>query len=182
MSCSARSRAVVGLIAVVLLVGCTGHAKGKPQSSGTTLVLRNHQTIVVPDSALVRPSLPAAIRNRAILLNVWATWCTPCRAEFHVLQSLHAEYSSKGLVVIGLNVEDSTAEKRIARFVGDQGVTFSIWHNSDTLILPQLDISGLPTSVLFDSRGRELWRRIGAVEVGDRELTNRLRKLLVEKT
>jgi cytochrome c biogenesis protein CcmG, thiol:disulfide interchange protein DsbE len=59
----------------------------------------------------------ASLRGQPVLLNIWATWCAPCREEMPALQALHEEYGPRGLRIIGVSVDSRGAEPAIRRFL-----------------------------------------------------------------
>ena len=98
--------------------------------------------------------------GRAVVLNFWATWCPPCRREMPMLDEFHAAYSSRGLSVIGLAIDEPPAQVR--RFVESIGVSYPIWVDAPPSA-PGFDRSrqvfsryggvGLPTTVFIDRKG-----------------------------
>jgi len=99
------------------------------------------------------------LRGKVVLLNFWATWCPPCKAEMPDLQALYAEYGSQhDFIVIAVNVEESreTAEA----FARQYGLTFPILPDSDGRVSNQrYFIRSLPTSFIIDRTGhvRDTW-------------------------
>ena len=63
------------------------------------------------------------LRGKVVLLNVWATWCPPCREEIPALQKLHERHSAQGLEVVGVSVDAQGEETEVAEFVKSHGVT-----------------------------------------------------------
>jgi thiol-disulfide isomerase/thioredoxin len=105
----------------------------------------------------------ADYKGRAVLLNLWATWCVPCRAEMPALDRLQAEAGGPGFEVVAVNVDtarldrpakflDEIGVKHLARYADPSGDAF------ETLRLAGKAL-GLPTSLLIDAQGCE----IGAV-------------------
>jgi len=104
-----------------------------------------------------------------VLVNLWATWCTPCVKEMPELQAL-AE-SRKDLVVIGLAVDGSNFE-RVTAFASKLGVRYPIVAGNETMAR-QFAARGYPTSVLYDKAGRQVLRKEGMIT---REEIERLMK------
>lgn len=82
------------------------------------------------------------LRGQAVLVNIWASWCSPCRAEMPAMQRVYEDYKSKGLVILAVNstVQDSAESAR--SFAAELGLTFPI----------QLDIEGIATR-LYEAQG-----------------------------
>lgn len=112
----------------------------------------------------------AARRDKVVLVNVWATWCGPCRYEIPELQALHERYSPRGLEVVGVSVDESGVES-VREFVAEQKkMTYPVVLDAEGKITNLLDTSVLPTSVLVDRNGKIVWKKYGAIMEGDEEL------------
>jgi thiol-disulfide isomerase/thioredoxin len=117
-----------------------------------------------PEFALETPQGgPIALSDYAgqpILVNFWATWCAPCRAEMPFLEALHAKHSEAGLVILGVDVQESSA--LVLPFLDQLGLTFPIALdlNGDTAFTYR--VSSYPTSFLVDREGRIVNIRRGA--------------------
>ena len=95
----------------------------------------------------------AQLRGRVVLLDFWASWCGPCRASLPELRRLHERFSSRGLVVLGINLDHDEAAARAA--IRQDRLTWpQLWgaHVSD--IAASYGASGIPTFVLIDQQGR----------------------------
>jgi cytochrome c biogenesis protein CcmG/thiol:disulfide interchange protein DsbE len=110
-----------------------------------------------PAPELVLPQLdgtPIALRDlrgQVVLINVWATWCPPCRAEMPAIQQAYAEYRARGFTVLAVNQrEDATA---IAPFLEQHGLTFPILLDRDGQASATYQASALPSSFFVDRRG-----------------------------
>jgi len=102
-------------------------------------------------------------RGRVVVLNVWASWCAPCRAEAPVLQSLWEEFGDAGVSFIGLNTRDSPATA--VSFEKAYGITYPSVVDSDGRL--QLRFSGIappqaiPTTLVIDREGKVAGRILG---------------------
>jgi thiol-disulfide isomerase/thioredoxin len=115
--------------------------------------------------------------GQLMLLNVWATWCGPCRAEIPELQKLHDEFSKEGFRVVGVSI-DETDISGVKQFVEEHKVRYPIAFDPEGRVANILQTTVLPTSVLLDSDHRILWRKVGFVRPNDLEV---LRKLIAKK-
>jgi peroxiredoxin len=106
----------------------------------------------------------AALRGAPVLLNVWATWCPPCREEMPALQVLHETYGERGLRVVAVSVDARGAEAAIRGFTDDHGITFTILHDPGESVSRQFRINGVPETFLIDAGGRIAHRWIGAFD------------------
>jgi cytochrome c-type biogenesis protein len=120
----------------------------------------------------------AAQRGHPVLLNIWATWCIPCREEVPLLQKLHEAKRGDGLRVIGVSVDARGAEQRIRDFVKEFGVTFPIWLDPDERASFIFRAIGVPATYLIDREGRMVWRKLGPIEVTDKSMLAALDSVL----
>ncbi len=94
-------------------------------------------------------------KGKVVLVNFWATWCTPCLAEMPHLQALHTELGPQGLVVLGIATDDPRQEALIKPLVKSKGVTYSILRDPDTKVVSQFNPSkSLPFSALVGRDGK----------------------------
>ena len=99
---------------------------------------------------------------RIVLLNVWATWCVPCREEFPDLLRLGREYRARGLKLVLVSGDFETELPAVKRFLSSQGVDFLTYlkQGNDMRFIDGLDAhwsGALPATVLYDGAGRRLW-------------------------
>ena len=112
----------------------------------------------------------ATKRDKIVLLNVWATWCGPCRFEIPELQQLHEKYAPRGLEVVGVSVDESGVDS-VRSFVAEQKkLTYPIVLDAEGKIANILQTTVLPTSIVVDRKGQIVWKRYGAIMEGDEEL------------
>jgi thiol-disulfide isomerase/thioredoxin len=119
----------------------------------------------------------AAERNKVVLLNVWATWCGPCRAEIPQLETLHAKYAQRGFEVVGVSVDEDGAAA-VNPFLKDMPMRYPIVLDAPGKIASVLQTTMLPTSVLIDRGGKIVWRHVGALDGPEPALDAALEKAL----
>jgi thiol-disulfide isomerase/thioredoxin len=118
-------------------------------------------------------------QGRTVLLNVWASWCAPCRDEMPALQRLQTALAGDGLVVVTLSVDKAPADA--ARFLADLGLTaLPLLVDPEREALAALSVSGAPTSILLDPFGRELGRVAGAVDWASPEAMLLVKAMIVK--
>ena len=118
-----------------------------------------------------------SLRGRVVLVNFWATWCLPCRAEMPLLEQMHRRHREAGLTIVGLAV-DRASTASVAEFVRDRGVTYPIAHVSPSVERVFGGVRGYPTSFLLDRTGRIRHTVIGPI--GPLSLELAVRRLLAE--
>jgi thiol-disulfide isomerase/thioredoxin len=100
-------------------------------------------------------------RGRVVLLNLWATWCAPCRKEMPELDRLQAELGSDRFEVVALAVDRAGAEGA-RKFLNETGVkSLALYVDQAARAGTQLKAIGLPTTILIDREGREIGRLTG---------------------
>jgi peroxiredoxin len=126
---------------------------------------QDKRSVIAPDFAL--PSLAGSTvrlsdhHGRVILLNFWATWCPPCRAEMPSMGKLYQAYRDRGLVILAVST-DRTGRSVVESFVRERGVTFPILLDPEGESFAEYGGRGLPTSFLVDRRGRIVSTEVGA--------------------
>lgn len=106
--------------------------------------------------------------KKLTLVNLWATWCGPCRQEMPALEGLHKKYGGKGFQVVGIDMDEDAAT--VKQFLAKKKVAYPIILSTPrktTAALGSLD--ALPTSLLLDQSGDVLEVLVGAVEVPELE-------------
>lgn len=111
----------------------------------------------------------AARRDKIVLLNLWATWCGPCRYEIPELQSIHDKYAARGFEVIGVSVDEGSADA-VKEFIAERKMTYPQVLDPEGQLATLLQTSVLPTSVMLDRTGKIVWKKFGAIEANDAEL------------
>lgn len=120
----------------------------------------------------------AALKGQVVLLNVWATWCIPCRREVPELQALHQELAGKGLRVLGVSIDGGEADAEVAGFIHDFKMTYTVLRDPGERVLSVFRIQGVPASYLIDRQGVVRWRTLGPFQAADPALQAALRKSL----
>lgn len=119
-----------------------------------------------------------SLREDVVLLNVWATWCAPCRREIPELQQLQERYGERGLHVVGVSLDAPGSNERVREFLREFGVEYTILRDPHEAIGGLLGVVGMPTTVLIDRDGVIRWRHLGAVSAEDPGLLEALERTL----
>lgn len=109
----------------------------------------------------------ADFQGRAVVLNFWATWCPPCRAEMPSLQQLAEIYGPDQLQVLALNVGEGP--RRIAQYLQSSGLELTVLLDPKSEIARAWEARVLPTTLLIDAQGRPRQRVRGEVDWSGRE-------------
>lgn len=86
-----------------------------------------------------------------VLINFWGSWCAPCRAEFGLIQEVSEEYKSQGLVVFGVNVNDT--QDNAERFLRDEKITFPTGPDNDGRVTVDYEVTAMPTTFFLSRDG-----------------------------
>ena len=105
--------------------------------------------------------------GQTILVNLWATWCAPCRFETPYLQSVYEENQERGLMIVGVSVDSPFALDQVNDFLGKMGVTYDILLDPDMVSTDAFLPIGYPASYLIDGEGVIRFIRLGPIAEGD---------------
>jgi cytochrome c biogenesis protein CcmG, thiol:disulfide interchange protein DsbE len=118
-----------------------------------------------------RPATLADYRGKVVLLNIWATWCPPCRVEMPSMQRLHQKLAGTDFRIVAVSVdgdafhpEDSQDPAGILSFATGMGLTFDILHDPSGAIRKSYQTTGVPESFVIDRDGVIVKKVIGAAE------------------
>ena len=101
----------------------------------------------------------ADYKGQVMLLNVWATWCEPCKQELPSLEKLYQEYGPKGLKLVAVSIDDFVSEDSIRAFAKTYGITFEVLHDSTHAIERVYQTTGYPETFIIGPEGtiRRKW-------------------------
>ncbi|HET7132605.1 MAG TPA: TlpA disulfide reductase family protein, partial [Gammaproteobacteria bacterium] len=96
------------------------------------------------------------LHGEVVLLNLWATWCFPCRREMPSLEALHREHREHGLRIVAVSVDAAGATREIRAFLDELGISFLTLHDPDQRVARAFRTRGLPETFLIGRDGRIL--------------------------
>jgi len=110
----------------------------------------------------------ADYRGQVVLVNLWATWCPPCKAEMPILQDYFTKHQNEGFTIVAIEDGDPTAD--VIAFVNEYGLTFSIWLDPTYQATDHaFKTQNLPSSYLIDRTGKVRLAWVGAINKGNLE-------------
>lgn len=118
------------------------------------------------------------LRGKVVLVNFWATWCLPCRAEMPLLEQMWQRHRGADFVLVGLSV-DRTGREGVMKYVADRGVTYPVAIVDAAVEAAFGGVRGIPTSILLDRDGRVVHRVVGPLGPASLELA--VRRLKTER-
>ena len=183
----------LGLIAVVTAAAVAyryvAEPSAKPTSVASTTIEIGGQHFV---SWQTPRDLPAVVfteengrevtldqfRGRVVLLNVWATWCVPCRKEMPTLDRLQAKLGGQDFEVVALSI-DQDGIAAVRKFYQEVGIKHLRIYNDPTAdATARLNILGIPATLLIDRTGREAGRALGPAEWDAPDVVELIRKYM----
>ncbi|MGH8222717.1 MAG: TlpA family protein disulfide reductase [Woeseiaceae bacterium] len=154
-----------------------------PPASERAAVLRAHAApVALPEIAFEdgagRQRSLADFRGRHVLLNVWATWCAPCREEMPSLSRLQEKLGGPEFEVLALSIDAGGAEA-VKRFYSETGVAaLAIYVDRSMKVNSALRVVGVPTTLLLDREGREIARHVGPAQWDSAPAVESIRRLM----
>ena len=127
-----------------------------------------------PDGGQMRLS---AFRGRPVLVNLWATWCGPCIVEMPSLDRLAAAQPDDGLQVIAISQDSTDGRRKVTDFFAARNLpNLQPYLDAEMGLMFALGADTLPTTILYDSQGREVWRMVGMAEWQSERIARLLRE------
>jgi thiol-disulfide isomerase/thioredoxin len=120
----------------------------------------------------------SAYRGKVVYLDFWASWCVPCKRSFPWLDGLVSQYRKQDLVIIGVNVDQSTALAN--KFLDDTRADFPIVYDPQGALATTYKIMGMPSAVLIDRTGKVRFQHVGFSDSKKDEYETHVRQLLAE--
>lgn len=171
-------RAVL-LVAAVAGIGCSRAEVQRAADTGNGKVEVGQPAPSYAATSMSGDSVSlAGLRGKVVLLNVWATWCGPCRKEIPELRAIHTAYKDRGLELIGVSVDTDGTDDAIRAFLKEFRMDYSIWRDPDERVSALFRMAGVPATFLIDRKGVLRWKATGAVEPGDTTLANAIQKAI----
>ena len=166
-------RALLPLLCLLALAGCgapeqqqAGNEAAAAQAGPVKGVDRSRRGKAAPAAAFKDPdggeASLADFRGKPLLLNLWATWCAPCVKELPTLDRLAR--GNQRLQVLAVS-QDSGPQPSVDAFLGKLEVpNLGAYHDPQMALSAELGAEVLPTTLLFDAEGREVWRYVGDLD------------------
>ena len=134
--------------------GCVRKFEASPASFVTPVFPRPAPELDATDFA-GKPLTLEKLKGQVVLLDFWATWCAPCRKSMPDLQALHAKFAPRGLVVLGVSIDEGKAQKKARELVAKQkfGYRFGFDDVSDPS-WARFGVQAIPAAFLLDADGQ----------------------------
>ena len=127
-----------------------------------------------------KPASADIFKGKITVLNLWATWCAPCREEMPALDRLQAAFDPAKLSVVALSV-DRAGPDRVAKFLEEVGTKrLSVYRDATSATSRALHLPGLPATLILDRDGQEIGRVLGLAAWDGPEIIQTLRELVAK--
>jgi thiol-disulfide isomerase/thioredoxin len=125
-----------------------------------------------------RAYTPQSLAGKVVVVNFWATWCAPCLKEIPDLSRVHEKYKDRGLVILGV-LRDDPDNQALLNFQSDRMMEYPVVRYNSDILLSYGDPKELPTTFIYDRRGKLAQRSRGAIRAD--QLERLLEPLLAQK-
>ncbi len=164
-------RLIALLLVALLAVGCDRQKADAPQAPAVEAdsgkgIDRSHKGEAAPATIFKNPDGEdisiASFKGVPVLVNLWASWCAPCIKELPTLQKLEAAQADEGQLGVIAVSQDMGPQGSVYAFLADRKIgRFAAFHDKEMALSGALGVQILPTTVLYDSQGKEVWRFVG---------------------
>jgi len=147
------------LFASILIAGLvwTAISIDRNGSATTGRIPAPRAGFLAPDFSLNTPDgetiTLSDLRGQAVLVNLWATWCPPCRAEMPAIQKLYKEYQDRGFTVLAINMAYQDDPFAVLPFMQEYGLTFPLLLEETGEVAEIYELRSLPSSFFIDRQG-----------------------------
>lgn len=93
------------------------------------------------------------LRGQAVLVNLWATWCPPCRAEMQTLETVYQDYQDQGFTILAVNMTSQDDAQKILPFIQERGLTYPVLLDKDGSVAKAYQMKSLPSSFFINRDG-----------------------------
>jgi len=141
---------VIILSLIMAVAACAPSDKGevKKEQTGNVYLERTWMEALSGETLSLKD-----FEGKVVVIDFWASWCGPCRASIPFYMKMYDKYSSEGLAVIGVNVNESKEE--IETFVSESGINYAMAYFNDDLNAVY-KVTGIPAVFIFDKKGNKV--------------------------
>jgi len=145
------------LYILILIAGASWTALSADKADGSADTSAPQAGFIAPDFTLQTPTgeiyTLSELRGQAVLVNLWATWCPPCRAEMPAIEKMYQEYKDQGFIVLAINMTYQDDPFAIVPFAQEYGLTFPILLEETGDVASAYQLRSLPSSYFINRAG-----------------------------
>ena len=119
-------------------------------------------------------------KGKVVFINLWATWCGPCRAEMAGIQKLYSSIASDSIAFVMLSLDRDTDQEKVVKYVNTKGFTFPVYLPSGRLT-EQLSVPSIPTTLVIGKDGKIVAKEVGTTNFNTDKFKKFLRQLNQQK-
>ena len=122
-----------------------------------------------------------SLKGKVVFLNLWATWCGPCRAEMPAIQKLYASLLRENMAFVMLSIDKKGDEVKVKKYLQDQGFTFPVFRptfDGNNSIPDMLKVPSIPTTFVIDKEGYVVYKNVGTAKYNTKKFRAFLETLL----
>jgi thiol-disulfide isomerase/thioredoxin len=175
------------LLVALLAAGCDRQKAEQPQAPAASEAQsakgldRSHKGEAAPVVKFKNPDGGdfdlTKFKGGPVLVNLWASWCAPCIKELPTLQQLEQSHNDDGALGVIAVSQDMAPQGSVEAFLAERDIgRFAAFHDSEMKLTDSLKIQIMPTTILYDRDGKEVWRYVGDLDWTSEEA----KKLLAE--
>ncbi len=171
---------IVGVIVAVLAAALALGLKLAPEIFPVE-VGSSAPAFTATDLKTGRPATLADFKGEVVLLNIWATWCEPCKIEMPSLEQLEKDVGPQGLKIVAVSIDEGGPDV-VRQFARDYGLTFRILHDQSGRIQRIYQTTGVPESFVINRQGKIVKKVIGAADWDATVNKDLVRRLLAQRS
>ncbi len=153
----------------------------KPASTGGTVAAGKLAANFTLNGLDGHPVTLSALRGKVIMLNIWATWCGPCREEMPSIEKLYEKLQGDPNFVILAVSQDTEGKAAVAPFMAKNGFKFPVLLDPDNKVGDAYGVSGIPETFIIDQQGRIVAHHLGPYDWANPEIRDALEELVKAK-
>ena len=113
-----------------------------------------------------------------VLINFWATWCSPCKKEMVFLDQFERRYKDNGLSILSISIDSQKSLSHVRSYIRANNYTYDVFLDPNRQVFKKLNGNLMPTNVLIDKNGKVLWRHYGYIPGDEKNMDLELRSAL----
>jgi cytochrome c biogenesis protein CcmG/thiol:disulfide interchange protein DsbE len=118
------------------------------------------------------------LKEGPVLINFWATWCSPCKKEMVYLDQFQKEYKDKGFSILAVSTDSQKSLSQVRSYIRSKKYTFPVFQDPNSQTFKKLNGNIMPTNILINKDGKILWRHYGYLPGDEIDMEKEIRSAL----